>query len=117
MAYYKDSEYNDTILWEYMKEDFIGWTKETQAPANKDIVREFRDFLWENGVFVPKDGGSIGNNIQEQVLDVKEEYKWTPQEIEYQEILSCVYYAEQSCLRRFGRVLQVRSVTEPMVPS
>ena len=38
MAYYKDSEYNDTILWEYIKEDFIGWTKETQIPVNKDII-------------------------------------------------------------------------------
>jgi len=65
MAYYKDSKYNNTILWEYIKEDFIGWIKETWAPANKDIVQEFRDFLRENGVFVPKDGGSIGDNIQE----------------------------------------------------
>ena len=65
IVYYKDSKYNNTILWEYMKEDFIGWTKETWAPANKDIVQEFRDFLRENGVFVPKDGGSIRDNIQE----------------------------------------------------
>jgi hypothetical protein len=30
------------------------------------------------------DGGVIGNNIQEQVLDTKEEHEWTPQEIEHQ---------------------------------
>jgi len=24
------------------------------------------------------DGGIIGNNIQEQVIDTKEEHKWTP---------------------------------------
>ena len=29
IVYYKDSEYNDTMLWECMKEDFVGWTKET----------------------------------------------------------------------------------------
>ena len=29
MAHYKDSEYNDTALWEYIKEDFVGWIKET----------------------------------------------------------------------------------------
>ena len=29
MAYYKDSKYNNTALWEYIKEDFIGWIKET----------------------------------------------------------------------------------------
>jgi len=28
IAYYKDSEYNDTALWECIKEDFIGWIKE-----------------------------------------------------------------------------------------
>ena len=38
---------------------------------------DFCDFLQENGVFVPKDGGVIGDNIQEQVIDVKEEYEWT----------------------------------------
>ena len=84
MAHYKDSEYDDTALWECIREDFVGWTKETWAPARKDIVRDFRDFLRENGVFVPKDGGAIGDNIQEQVIDAKEEHEWTPQEIEYQ---------------------------------
>ena len=75
MVYYKDSEYNDTMLWYYIKEDFVGWTKETWAPANKDIVREFRNFLRENGVFVPMDGGVIGDNIQERVINAKEEHK------------------------------------------
>ena len=77
MVHYKDSKYNDTALWEYIKEDFIKWIKEIQAPVNKDIVWDFRNFLQEYGVFVPKDRGVIGDNIQEQVLDVKEEYKWT----------------------------------------
>ena len=63
MAYYKDSEYNDTALWECIKEDFVRWTKEIWAPINKDIVWDFRNFLWENGVFVPKDGGTIRDNI------------------------------------------------------
>jgi len=31
--------------------------------VNKDIVRDFRNFLWENRVFVPKDGGTIRDNI------------------------------------------------------
>ena len=38
---------------------------------------DFRNFLQENRVFVPKDGGIIGDNIQEQVIDAKEEYEWT----------------------------------------
>jgi hypothetical protein len=28
MAYYKDSKYDNTALWEYIREDFIGWIKE-----------------------------------------------------------------------------------------
>ena len=63
MAHYKDSEYNDTALWECMREDFIKQTKETQAPTKKDIVWDFCNFLQENGVFVLKDGGAIGDNI------------------------------------------------------
>jgi len=84
MAHYKDSEYTDTMLWQCMKEDFVGWTKETWASTKKDIVWDFRNFLRENGVFVPMDGGVIGDNIQEQVLNAKEEHEWTPQEIEHQ---------------------------------
>jgi len=63
MAHYKDSEYNDTMLWYCIKEDFVRWIKETWAPMNKDIVRDFRNFLWENRVFVPMDGGAIRDNI------------------------------------------------------
>ena len=63
MAYYKDSKYNDTALWECMKEDFVGWIKEIWVLAKKVIVRDFRNFLRENGVFVPIDGGIIRDNI------------------------------------------------------
>ena len=38
IVHYTDSEYNDTILQYYMKEDFIKQIKETQALANKYIV-------------------------------------------------------------------------------
>jgi len=30
---------------------------------NKDIVWDFHNFLWENGVFVPIDRGAIRDNI------------------------------------------------------
>ena len=77
IAYYKDCKYNNTILQYYIKEDFIGQIKEIQVPVNKDIVQEFHNFLQEYRVFVPMDRGIIGNNIQEYVIDAKEEYKWT----------------------------------------
>ena len=28
MAHYKDSEYDNIMLWQCMKEDFVGWIKE-----------------------------------------------------------------------------------------
>ena len=77
IAHYKDSKYNNTILQECIKEDFIKWIKEIQAPINKDIVRDFRNFLQENKVFIPKDRGIIRDNIQKQVINIKEEHKWT----------------------------------------
>ena len=77
MAYYKDSEYNDTMLWYYMKEDFIGQIKEIQVPINKDIIWDFYNFLWEYRVFVPIDRGVIKDNIQEHIINIKEEHKQT----------------------------------------
>ena len=62
----------------------MGWTANTWALGNIYIIQDFQDFLREKGVFVPIDGGNIGDNIQKQVLDAKEEHEWTPQEIEHQ---------------------------------
>ena len=35
-------------------------------------------------MFVPINRGNIGDNIQEQILNAKEEHKWTPQKIKHQ---------------------------------
>ena len=75
MVHYKDSKYDDTALQEYIREDFVGWTKETWAPIKKDIIRDFRNFLRENGVFIPINGGNIRDNIQKQVLNAKKKHK------------------------------------------
>ena len=77
MAHYKDSEYNNIMLQYCIKEDFIRWTKEIQAFANKDIIWDFHNFLQENGVFISIDGGIIRDNIQKQVINAKEEHKQT----------------------------------------
>ena len=77
IVHYKDSEYDDTMLQYCMKEDFVGWMKEIQVPVNKDIVWEFCNFLQEYGVFVPINGGIIGDNIQKHIIDIKEEHEWT----------------------------------------
>ena len=77
MAYYKDSEYDDIMLQYYIKEDFVGWIKEIQVPVNKDIIQDFRNFFQEYRVFVPIDRGVIRDNIQEHIINIKEEYKQT----------------------------------------
>ena len=63
IAHYKDSKYNNTALQKCIKEDFIRQIKETQAPINKNIIQDFYNFFWENGVFIPKDRGAIKDNI------------------------------------------------------
>ena len=77
MAHYKDSEYNNTMLQYCIKEDFVRQIKEIQVPIKKDIIQDFYNFLQEYRVFVPIDRGAIRDNIQEQVLNRKEEYKQT----------------------------------------
>ena len=39
-------------------------------------------------MFIPINRGIIGDNIQEYVIDAKEEHEWTLQEIEHQKKLS-----------------------------
>src|ERR1019366_4391051 len=56
---YRKGAYTDIKLWECFKEDFEGWTIDTWRQANTTIVREFRDFLRRNGLYVPKNGASI----------------------------------------------------------
>ena len=77
IVHYKDSKYNNTILQYYIKEDFVRQIKETQVPINKDIIQDFHNFLQEYRVFVPIDRGVIRDNIQEHVINTKEEHKQT----------------------------------------
>jgi hypothetical protein len=80
---YRRRAYTDIKLWECFKEDFEGWTIDTWSQANTTIVREFRDFLRRNGLYVPKNGASIRSNIQ-AILDSPEEPEWTQEEIQRQ---------------------------------
>ena len=63
IIHYTDSEYNNIILQYCIKEDFVGWIKETQASIKKDIIQDFRNFLQENRVFIPINRGNIKDNI------------------------------------------------------
>ena len=84
MVLYKDRGYTGKELWYCMKDDFNNWSKDIWAIPTKIIIRDFRNFLRENGVFVPIAGGNIGETIQKEVIDAKEEHIWTEQEFEEQ---------------------------------
>ena len=88
IAHYKDSKYENTILWYCMKEDFIRWTKKTWTLIKREIVRNFYNFLQENRVFIPINRGIIRENIQEYIINAKEEHKWNLQEIKRQKRLN-----------------------------
>ena len=75
IVHYTDSKYNNIILQYYIKEDFVKWIKEIQAPIKKDIIQDFYNFLQENRVFIPINRGNIGDNIQEYIINIKEEHK------------------------------------------
>ena len=66
------------MLQYYIKEDFIKQIKETQVPINKDIIQEFYNFFQKYRVFIPIDGGVIRDNIQEYIINAKEEHEQTP---------------------------------------
>jgi len=82
MDYYK-GKYDDIALWEYFREDFEGWTKDTFALGNSNLVREFQDWLRIYGCYVRRDGKSVASALQE-TLEEEEQHEWTEKEIEYQ---------------------------------
>ena len=63
IVFYRDRCYADSQLWEYFREDFAGWTADTWALGNVHIVRDFRDFLRRNRVYITKNSNLITSNI------------------------------------------------------
>jgi hypothetical protein len=49
---YEDERYRDYNLWAAFVEDFEGFTETFFQIASKDYVRNLRDFLCANGVYV-----------------------------------------------------------------
>jgi len=80
IIFYRNRCYADSQLWEYFREDFMGWTADTWALGNVNIVRDFRDFLRRNGVYVAENGNPIASNIQ-AVITSTEEPIWTEAKI------------------------------------
>jgi len=63
IIFYRNRHWADLQLWEYFREDFVGWTADTWALGNVNIVWDFRDFLYRNGVYIVENGNPIASNI------------------------------------------------------
>ena len=50
----------------------MGWTADTQALSNINIVQDFQDFLYRNGVYITKNSNLITNNIQAIIIGIEE---------------------------------------------
>ena len=50
----------------------MGWTADTQVLSNVNIVQDFQDFLYRNGVYITKNSNLITNNIQAIIIGIKE---------------------------------------------
>ncbi|CEJ94791.1 hypothetical protein VHEMI10303 [[Torrubiella] hemipterigena] len=57
MYYYREHQLQPEELWEYLTEDFDRWTRDTYTKLEKFIIRELRDFLRRNGIYVKKRRG------------------------------------------------------------
>ena len=61
----------------------MGWTTDTQALSNINIIQDFQDFLYRNRVYIAENGNPITSNIQAVIIGIKE-LVWTEAKIIYQ---------------------------------
>ncbi|KAI1003013.1 hypothetical protein K3495_g5191 [Podosphaera aphanis] len=84
MEEYKRRKFRDNSLWEAIGDDFEGWTREMFEKANKHCLRELRDLLRENGVFLQKGRLiSIAGELEKVVSEPKPQ-EWTLEQIREQ---------------------------------
>ena len=81
---YKSQCYRDYNLWEAFVEDFEGFKKQTFNTADRTWVRNLRNHLRANGVFVYKQARSSIATELCKVLAEDKPYKWTQEEIDEQ---------------------------------
>jgi hypothetical protein len=53
-------QYIDASLWEWYREEFEGWTRQTFERVKKGTRKRFKDALRQNGVYIGGDGGLPG---------------------------------------------------------
>ena len=50
----------------------MGQTANTQALSNINIIQDFQDFLYRNGVYITKNGNLITSSIQAVIISIEE---------------------------------------------
>ncbi|RKF76964.1 hypothetical protein GcC1_067027 [Golovinomyces cichoracearum] len=67
--WYEKGDYQNHYLWEYFREDFANWTTEIFDIGDTKIRRDFRNFLVQRGVYIPRKGGEIAEKLSHLVQD------------------------------------------------
>ncbi|RKF77470.1 hypothetical protein GcC1_063018, partial [Golovinomyces cichoracearum] len=83
MKIWQNSEYRDEALIEAFQENFAEWTTQIFDIADRLLLRDLRDYLRNNGVFIDSKAGVRYAKQLENVLTQETEHNWTEQEIEY----------------------------------
>src|ERR1700685_3553069 len=81
---YGEFNYRDYDLWAAFVEDFIDFTETHFQLANKDCVRNLRDFLCANGVYVHRQARVSMAKELFKVLQEDNPHEWTDDEIQNQ---------------------------------
>ncbi|RKF61005.1 hypothetical protein GcM3_160016 [Golovinomyces cichoracearum] len=75
-------EKGDYELWKKFREDFEGWTAEIFNIGDTKIRRDFRNFLVQHGVYIPRNGAKVSDSLFKVVRD-ENYHEWTDQETDY----------------------------------
>ena len=60
---YKTDENLGEDLFSAFQGDFEGWNADVFKAADKPTIKKLRDVLFSQGVYIPKDGNSIADNL------------------------------------------------------
>ncbi|RKF76380.1 hypothetical protein GcC1_072032, partial [Golovinomyces cichoracearum] len=83
MNVWQNGEYRDEALIEAFQEDFAEWTIKLFDIADRLLLRDLRDHLRQNGVFIENRPGVKYAKQLENILTQDVEHNWTEQEIEF----------------------------------
>ena len=81
---YEDEKFRDYELWEAILEDFIDFTETLFQLADKDYVRNLRNFLCANGVYVHKQARISMAKELSKILQEDKPHEGTNDEIQNQ---------------------------------